>query len=80
MVATPWARRTLRLAHRLVAVGLALGGKAGEHLSQQLDLTVSRNTLLRGLRRLPGPSLPTPTVLAFCSRFLKNDGTTAYKR
>ena len=62
-VPTPWARRTLRLAQRLVAVGLALGGKAGEHLSQQLDLTVSRNTLLRGLRRLPGPSLPTPTVL-----------------
>jgi transposase len=62
-VAAPWARRTLRLAQCLVAVGLALGGKAGEHLSQQLDLTVSRNTLLRGLRRLPGPSLPTPTVL-----------------
>jgi transposase len=62
-VAAPWARRTLRLAQRLVAVGLALGGKAGAHLSQQLDLIVSRNTLLRGLRRLPGPSLPTPTVL-----------------
>src|SRR6059036_3983624 len=52
-VAAPWARRTLRLAQRLVAVGLALGGKAGEHLSQQLDLTVSRNTLLRLLRKLP---------------------------
>jgi transposase len=62
-VTAPWARRTLRLAQRLVAVGLAWGGKAGEHLSQQLELTVSRNTLLRGLRRLPGPSLPTPTVL-----------------
>ena len=62
-VTAPWARRTLRLAQRLVAVGLALGGKAGEHLSHQLDLAVSRTTLLRGLRRLPGPSLPTPTVL-----------------
>src|SRR5262247_3450146 len=62
-VTAPWARRTLRLAQRLVAVGLALGGKAGAHLSQQLDLAVSRTTLLRGLRRLPAPSLPTPTVL-----------------
>ena len=30
-VAAPWARRTLRLAQHLVAVGLALGGKAGVH-------------------------------------------------
>jgi transposase len=33
-VAAPRARRTLRLAQRLVAVGLALGGKAGMHLSR----------------------------------------------
>src|SRR5712671_6226714 len=62
-VAAPWARRTLRLAQRLVAVGLALGGKAGVHLSQQLALAVSRNTLLRLLRKLPLPALPTPRVL-----------------
>jgi len=62
-VATPWARRTLRLAQHLVDVGLALGGKAGVHLSQRWGLAVSRNTLLRLLRRLPVPSLPTPTVL-----------------
>jgi transposase len=62
-VAAPWARRTLRLAQHLVAVGLALGGKAGVHLSQQLDLTVNRNTLLRGLRRRPLPVVPTPRVL-----------------
>jgi hypothetical protein len=62
-VAAPWARRTLRLAQRLVAVGLALGGKAGVRLSQQLDLAVSGNTLLRGLRRLPVPDHPTPKVL-----------------
>ena len=30
-VAAPWARRTLRLAQRLVALGVALGGKAGVH-------------------------------------------------
>ncbi len=62
-VAVPWARRTLRLAQRLVALGVALGGTAGAHLGQQWDLMVSRNTLLRGLRRLPVPVLPTPRVL-----------------
>src|SRR5206468_7555732 len=34
-VATPWARRTLRLAQHLVDMGLALGGKAGVRLSQR---------------------------------------------
>ena len=34
-VAAPWARRTLRLAQRLVALGVALGGKAGVHLGHQ---------------------------------------------
>src|SRR5207302_8865565 len=62
-VAAPWARRTLRLAQHLVDVGLALGGKAGVSLSQRWDLAVSRNTLLRLLRRLPVPAYPTPTVL-----------------
>jgi len=62
-VAAPWARRTLRLMQRLVALGAALGGTAGERLGRQWDLAVSRNTLLRVLRRLPVPSLPTPTIL-----------------
>jgi transposase len=62
-VAAPWARRTLRLAQRLVALGVALGGTAGGRLSYAWDLAVSRNTLLRGLRRQPAPSFPTPKVL-----------------
>jgi len=62
-VATPWARRTLRLAQRLVALGVALGGKAGVRLSHAWDLVVSRNTLLRLLRRQPVPACPTPRVL-----------------
>ena len=41
----PWARRTLRLAARLLAIGLALGGAAGVRLSRHFGLTVSRNTL-----------------------------------
>ena len=62
-VAAPWARCTLRLAQRLVALGVALGGTAGVRLGHDWDLAVSRNTLLRGLRRLPLPVLPTPRVL-----------------
>jgi transposase len=62
-VAAPWARRTLRLAQRLLALGRALGGKAGVQLGHAWDVVVSRNTLLRGLRRQPTPSFPTPTVL-----------------
>jgi transposase len=62
-VAAPWARRTLRLAQRLVALGMALGGKAGVRLGHQWDVGVSRHTLLRGLRRQPALALPTPRVL-----------------
>jgi transposase len=62
-VAAPWARRTLRLAQRLIALGVALGGTAGVQLGHAWDLVVSRNTLLRGLRRRPLPALPTPRVL-----------------
>jgi transposase len=62
-VAAPWARRTLRFVQRLVALGLALGGRAGVRLSHAWDVAVSRHTLLRGLRQHPVPALPTPTVL-----------------
>jgi len=62
-VAAPWARCTLRFAQRLVALGVALGGKAGGRLSHAWGLAVSRNTLLRMLRRLPLPVCPTPRVL-----------------
>src|SRR5882672_2005336 len=62
-ITAPWARRTLRLAQHLGDVGLALGGKAGVRLSQRWGLAVSRNTLLRLLRRQPAPARPTPTVL-----------------
>jgi transposase len=62
-VAAPWARRTLRLAQRLAALGVTLGGMAGVRLGRAWDLAVSRNTLLRGVRRQPTLSFPTPTVL-----------------
>ena len=62
-ITVPWARRTLRLARHLVAIGVALGGTAGVHLCRRWGLTVSRNTLLRLLRRLPLPSRSAPAVL-----------------
>ena len=62
-VAAPWARRTVRLAGRLTAVGLALGGVAGTRLGRKLGLAASRNTLLRLVRQAPLPTPPTPSVL-----------------
>ena len=62
-IAAPWARRTLRLAQRLLALGVALGGKAGVRLGHAWEVAVSRNTLLRLLRRQPEPAAPTPRVL-----------------
>ena len=62
-VAAPWARRTLRLAQRLIALGVAWGGKAGVRLGHAWDVRVSRNTLRRLLRRQPEPEAPTPRVL-----------------
>ena len=57
-VAAPWARRTRRLAQRLVALGVALGGKAEGHLGHPWALGVSRKTPLRLLRRQPAPAFP----------------------
>ena len=56
-VTAPWARRTLRLAQRLTDIGLALGGAAGERLSQNLGFSVSRNTLLSLVCKIPLPSV-----------------------
>jgi transposase len=60
----PWARRTLRLAARLLAMGLALGGAAWVRLSRHFGLTVSRNTLLRMIRRAPCHAISSPQVLS----------------
>ncbi|WP_041234109.1 ISL3 family transposase [Cylindrospermum stagnale] len=74
----PWARRTLRLAQRLSAIGLANGGAAGVRLSEQLGLKVSRNTLLKLVRSIPLPLIVTPHTLGvddFCFRKCKTYGT-----
>jgi transposase len=63
-IVAPWARCTLRLTARFLAVGLALGGAAGARLNQSFGLTVSRNTLLRVIRRAPCPAMGSPQVLS----------------
>lgn len=62
-VVVPWARQTQRLAAWLIAIGLALGGAAGARLRRRLGLMISRQTLLRVVRRLPLPCSSTPRVL-----------------
>lgn len=54
-VTAPWARRTLRLAQQFTTIGLALGGAAGVRLLRRDGFTVSRNTLLRLVRKMPLP-------------------------
>jgi len=62
-VTVPWGRRTQRLTERLAAVGIGLGGAAGERLSQHLGIRVSRNTLLRLISKLPLPQVVSPQTL-----------------
>ena len=63
-IVAPWARRTVRLTAHLLAIALALGGAAGARLSRSLGLTVSRNTLLRVIRRTPSLAVVSPQVLS----------------
>jgi transposase len=58
-----YARRTTRCMTALAELGLALGGRAGAHLSGSLGLTSSRMTILRTLRRTPDSAPSTPRIL-----------------
>jgi hypothetical protein len=51
------------LTRSLEAIGLALGGRAGERLAAVLSLEAGRTTLLRLVRALPEPDNPAPSVL-----------------
>jgi len=62
-VAVPWARRTVRFAEHLSAIGLALGGVAAARLSYQLNYGNSRNTMLRAISKLPLPPITPPKIL-----------------
>jgi transposase len=56
-------RRSTRLHTNLQAIALMLAGRAGARLTEALDASVSRSTLLRLIRALPDPQTPTPRVL-----------------
>lgn len=58
-----YARRTLRQTHVLRELAFSLGGKPGAHMAATLVCQVSRDTLLRLLRRSPLPPAPVPQVL-----------------
>jgi len=58
-----YARRTLRQTSLLRELAFSLGGKPGAHLAATLKCQVSRDTLLRLLRRSPLPPAPVPQVL-----------------
>jgi len=62
-VVAPWARQTRRLVAWLITIGLALGGAAGVRLSRRLGCALSRQSLLRLIRRLPLTGDRTPRVL-----------------
>jgi transposase len=62
-VVAPWARKTTRMAKRQSSIAIALGGIAGARLSQKLDYTTSRHTLLRLLVKFPLERVKNPTVV-----------------
>ena len=59
----PHEQHTERLGTALEAVALAVGGQAGQALTQKLKMPASRDTLLRLVRRTSDVSLGNPEVL-----------------
>jgi transposase len=59
----PHARRSPGLRATLVAVGLALAGRAGSRLATRLGMAVGRSALLRMIRALPDPPVGSVAVL-----------------
>ena len=57
------ARRSPGLQTALVAIALALTGRAGARLAAKLGMAVSRSTLLRMIRGLPDPPVGRVAVL-----------------
>jgi len=62
-VTEPYARQTGRLGQAVLQLGLALGGAAGARLALRLGLKVSRDSLLRTVRRAGQTNAVWPRVL-----------------
>jgi transposase len=62
-LASQRARMTLSKRGMLVAVVIALAGRAGARLAARLAMPSSRDTLLRLLRSLPDPPIGEPVIL-----------------
>lgn len=62
-IVEPWARRSSRLQSIVRYVGLALGGRPGQSLARRLLLPVSKDTLLRVVRRCGTPHFVRPSVI-----------------
>ena len=60
--AHPFARRTARLEGIVHHLGLALGGRPGQSFARRLLLPVSKDTLLRVVRRHAAPSTMAPSA------------------
>jgi len=59
----PWARRTALLDHIVHHLGLALGGRPAASFARRLVVPVSKDTLLRVIRRRGSPPFVPPTVI-----------------
>lgn len=62
-VVVPYGRKTIRLVEVLTSLAFALGGEAGQRMSQHLGLSTSADSLLHQIRATPSPAFVTPRVL-----------------
>ena len=60
---TPFARRTTVLTDALVAIALALAGRAGARLATRIGMPCGRDLLIKMIRAQPVPKVPAVTVL-----------------
>jgi hypothetical protein len=67
-IACASARRTERLEGLVQHLGLALGGRSGQSMARRLLLPVSKDTLLRTIRRRMTGSPEEPRVIGIADR------------